>query len=418
MPERGGGTAIRDVGRTAPSSVLGLVVPAILPFVAAAVLSTTEFAMWALLSTVARAGQVFDLGATVYVQAHLARSLQRRRLVYRGLVASCTGAAAVGGLAFCTAWLGNFRGFGAQTDGLLMLIVAVSLGSVLRSIAFVGATAALSRGWYSKRDRILLGSSGAFGVCGLFGLWGGLGVWALPVGMLAGGVLGSTLAVGAILEQKNSSGASGALPKVGPYVRRRTLISGASALLQEGDRWVIGGIIGPEALAVYELATRIATLPRMFVLAASPVVVTRAAVLSKSSVGDLTAAYRGYRNLLAGLGAAGIAACLGMVFLLAKLGVVAPEVVVVGSVLLGLQVLGLIDVPKTYFRQGLGDPSPETRRLSIGYTIWFALAVIGMGTGVEHLIVFAAPIGLAVGSAYFMTESIVPQGLGFGSTED
>ncbi|WP_157647324.1 oligosaccharide flippase family protein [Actinomycetospora chiangmaiensis] len=254
-----------------------------LPLGAAALLSTTEFAMWTVLSTITTISVTLDLGGTALVMARW-RLERRGPLLRRAAVLSGAGSVLVGVVA-AIAFVPFSRTAAAAAFTFVEGLAAIGLvtvGCTVRSAVTVLAQAALSDGRF--RARTVLFTTQAFGAAvlalALAAVTGS--AWALPLGWSAASTL--TFAGGLVWTLRSDLLRGGptvaALPdgahRVSRFAWARTGETVLSSLLVQSDRWIVGALGGPHVLAAYEIAARLASMPKFLSFQLAPAVAGQA----------------------------------------------------------------------------------------------------------------------------------------------
>jgi O-antigen/teichoic acid export membrane protein len=270
-----------------------------LPVLGAAFLSRAQFAMWVILSSVATISVAVDFGGTSLVSSFLLVSDRPMTILRRGALLSSAGTILVG-LGAVLLWIPYSHGHtppGWSFSEGLWSIVLSAFASVLRSILNVLSAAYLAIADYRSRNRLTTGSALATLVVALVLLIVLRSAWALP----AAWTIGSLVALGSVTRRLRRLHAD-VVPHATPTTRKvavssysayRTVASILGSVLLQGDRWVVGAVAGSTFLAGYEIAWRIASLPRLVNQAITNSVIPDTAVaVANGGVKPVSALYR------------------------------------------------------------------------------------------------------------------------------
>ncbi len=255
--------------RGAAGPLVGAVALFALPLAGAALLDTESFAFWAILSSISTVALSLDFGGVALLTARF-HAERRRRLVLVAGALSALGAVIVG-LVACMAWLlytNTDMGRSVPLQVALTAIGAMALASAVRSILMVYAQAALIVEDQLLRNLTTAGQALLASVITIVVLAIWHTYWALPLGWLLSGliVLVPTVWMGDTrLKLREFQPTIHQDFRLTSFASVRTLSTLLGAASQQGDRWVVGAIGGPTALAAYEIAWRFAMLPRFLV---------------------------------------------------------------------------------------------------------------------------------------------------------
>ncbi len=218
------------------------------------------------------------------------------------------------GLGAVLLWIPYSRGHtppGWSFSEGLWSIVLSAFASILRSVLNVLSAAYLAIADYRSRNRLTTGSALVTLVVALVLLVVLRSAWALP----AAWTIGSLVALASVtmrLRHLHAQVVPHATPTtrkvaVSSYSAYRTVASILGSVLLQGDRWVVGAVAGSTFLAGYEIAWRIASLPRLVNQALTNSVIPDTAVAAASGgVERVSALYR--RSMRTSLIASGIVA--------------------------------------------------------------------------------------------------------------
>jgi O-antigen/teichoic acid export membrane protein len=240
-----------------------------LPFLGRAFLPSPEYAVWALVSTIATVGLVFDFGAPA-LATRLAASKRLGRTHLATLLLLSSMASIVIGLlaALAWPWYVNLTSLPRLPDIPIMLI-AVSVGSALRSCISVYCSVALGREQFAVRGVSLLGQAIAQCAVTALSLWMGFGIASLPIGQAL-----STIPVLTVIALRMKIGvmawdateSASVWKEVRTFFRARGIASAIGLSFTQLDRWIVGVVATPAVLADYDLAARVASIPKIAVL--------------------------------------------------------------------------------------------------------------------------------------------------------
>ncbi|WP_050668412.1 MATE family efflux transporter [Luteipulveratus halotolerans] len=370
----------------------------VLPLAARPFLSDAEYATWALGAVVLSITLVFDFGATPYVlAAEGAGSLDRARFV-RATVLAVLGSLAPG-LVLALLWLPYSAGKDLALTGPAgsAFLLSVAAGGALRSAALVATGLMLVRGELRRRTVAVLSQAllQATVVVALLAL--GAGVWALPLG---GVIAGAAMCLYAFRPFPRWERAALDDVHFGDFLRARLGTTTLSLSLTQLDRWVVGALVPVGLLARYDLAARLAGLPRLVVIALSGVLAADAAV-NRTDRQQLS---RIYRAALRACGA--VVVVLGLATVTAGLLVhqlsgrsLDPALLTLLVVAFSLHALTAVG---TQMMSGIGVPAVEYLYLVPCCALVVAIWTAAWFTGSHTLAVAAAPTGFAVTSVVFL----------------
>jgi O-antigen/teichoic acid export membrane protein len=259
-----------------------------LPLAGSVILTNSEFAMWALLSTIARAGLNFDAGGTTYVNAVLPRSRRPLKVITQGLVASTAGTLFIGAIS-SAAWfaLATHRPIaGWSMAAGFLAVLATTLASVARSATVLFGNVALVFDKTRLRTLVLGGEALLNAALSLVLFVVTRSAWSLPVAA----IVGTTIPLlagwrGAHSAIRGSQQSDLEAVHDEEAVLRRFLVTKTVApiltmTLTQADRWVVGIVGGASALALYEVAWRLAIMPKVILTSVSQILISDTAKLS------------------------------------------------------------------------------------------------------------------------------------------
>jgi O-antigen/teichoic acid export membrane protein len=254
----------------ATGPMVSFIVLLALPLCGAALLPTEQFAIWTILSTITTVALSLDFGGVALTSARFG-TMSPIKLVLQASGLSSIGSLLVG-IASAFLWIPYSQTAAASAftfDEGLAAIALCTLAAVCRSTLAVLAQAALHLG--QSGARIFLTAGQAF-LC--FGIALVLlllepSAWALPIGWAASSfvvlLLGLTWMALRGAFSHAPIGETDAETSTFTFVWSRTLASLLGSAILQGDRWVVGAVAGAEFLAAYEVAWRVAVLPRFLV---------------------------------------------------------------------------------------------------------------------------------------------------------
>lgn len=243
-----------------------------LPVVGTLMLTAHEFAVWAILNSVASIAVSVDFGGAVYAATYARSSERLGPTIWTSGLMSAVGAAVVT-LVSLVIWIPYSHTDAASGWSLragLVALAIVGLASVLRGFVAVVANAALAIADYRSRNLLMVGQSVLMVAVALLMLAIYRSAWALPVAMLVSSAVALAVCTPLCLNAFHAALRRGEIDP-GVEVRRsgmafasqRTVAAVLSSVLLQGDRWVIGAIGGAEFLAAYEIVARLASAPRV-----------------------------------------------------------------------------------------------------------------------------------------------------------
>jgi O-antigen/teichoic acid export membrane protein len=380
-----------------------------LPFVGRAYLTTGDFAFWTLLVTVASTTVVLDFGGTPLIMMAQDRVQSLPKLLAASIGLSCMGSLLIGAIAF-VAWVFYSKSQSSITFAFGASQIAwVTLGGVVRSIvACIGASALVDNRMRARTA--ILGTQAALQVA-ITWLLLGLGVHAAAFAL--GLVISSTatciaaLPVMAAIVKSHIPGpyASPMLPgeRLRTFLGWRTAAILLGAVITQADRWVIGAIAGATLLANYEIAYRIATLPKVVALAIG-VGITSEAARAEAEPGALQQLYHHSLRII-------VAQILVFACVITPLGlfvgglihhVTVHGILVMAVTLAIAHAINGATAPGTYMCLGIGKPIWEVPYLAWTCAVlcsgWLVSGILHSGT----LAVVTPILGIALGSVYFL----------------
>ncbi|WP_157732694.1 lipopolysaccharide biosynthesis protein [Cellulomonas sp. PSBB021] len=377
------------------------------PLVGQAYLSTDDYAVWALSATVVTISAVFDLGAPAYV----ARATVRGGSVSRALALGwgmTLGASAVVG-AFASAvwpWYAERAGSVGDFDQQVApLFIAAAGASGIRGMFVVTASVLMAQGALKMRATLILAQAVAqLGIL-VAALRSGAGLWALCIAVgstgLVAWVVASWLAIRLGVESRGEISA----PEARRFAGWRTVTALIGMLLTQGDRWAVGLVASPEVLGSYDIAARLASIPRVLAINFSVVLVVDA--VNSRVAGGVATLYRQSLRIVALMTALVTAGVLVVVRVVeGHIGFVGrPDWVILGVISVAYAV-NACTAPATQMTAGLGEPQVELRYLLPCLVGTVALWTVGSLAGSPATMIIGSAASLAVTSAWFALRDV------------
>ena len=388
--------------RGALGPVAGAIPLFALPLAGAAYLTNDQFAVWAILSTVSTLALSLDFGGMSFLAANIHVS-ERTRVMRRASQLSATGSLAIGLLA-CTAWVPYSRTDAGQAFSLVegvAALIAITLASALRSIVQLFAHAALTDRRFGMRNTLLVGHAlltGAITI-GVLAIWPS--PWALPAGWLCSGTLFAIVATVdryprrlPVPLQDGESYDAIAIP--------RTIATIASGIIMQADRWIIGALGGPTLLATYEIAWRVAVMPRFLSQNLTFVVGLDARRTLRDSLDDLIDYFR-KSVLLSGMTTLA-AGALGSAFYVLAAPHVGYQVswTLFLSLLVAQSLFGLA-ASVSFIGNGLGDPWIDIPYLLACVCMGIFALVAALFSRVPDVFVYGNLAGISIASVWLLS---------------
>lgn len=268
------------LARGGAPSIASSAVVAVVPLTGAFVLDSDEYAIWALAATLSTIFIVFDFGTTsLSTKLAAERNLDGRTLAKLLLITAAPPILLGVGTVAIWPWYSSAAHLvGASRPEVYILLASVALGTICRSLGVVFAAIALGREDYARRAVILVTGAVAQLLGTLLSLSQGLGYTALGIGVVAGGV--TQLIVGLVLERGldvPSSSHVDISQLVRRFAKSKGIGTGLGLIATQLDRWALGLAATPALLTTYDLATRIATIPKIALLALAAGLVSESA---------------------------------------------------------------------------------------------------------------------------------------------
>ncbi len=399
-PDRASRSGIGQLLRGGLPTIFSSGVVAAVPIAGAIALNSADYAVWALGATLSTVFVVLDFGVP-----SLAVKLSSERRLDAGTLWRLVGLTAAPPIVLCgvvmALWplYSQASGVGAASSGLVYLTFGeIAIGTALRSIAVLYASVALGRDRMLRRATILIVGAVTQLVATLAALGLGAGFQALGIGILCGGVV--QVGVGAALERHADAGATRG-PEVQYLVRLFLKSKGVATLLgvtiTQFDRWAVGLATSPSTLAVYDIATRFAMIPKIALVALGAGLVAQS-----SRAGTLAATraliLRSQKMAAAFYAAAGLVLGTVAVLLLVNRGHPLTTVVLITGAVTLAHAVNSLTVPAGYVLSGIGRPDFELRYLWPLAGVCVTAYVLGVWTHDGTLLIAlwsAAMVGLS-----------------------
>jgi O-antigen/teichoic acid export membrane protein len=397
---------LRRMASAATGPLVSFLVLLGLPLCGAALLPTEQFAIWTILSTITTVALSLDFGGVALTSARFG-TIAPVKLILQASALSSIGSFIVG-LVSSLLWIPYSKTDAASAFGFhegLAAIAVCTVAAVFRSTLAVLAQACL----HLQRPyvRMFLTAGQAFLCFGiaLFLLVVSPSAWALPIGWVLSSFI--VLVIGVIWMALRGSfhyavtASAPAQTSTFTFVWARTLASLLGSAILQGDRWVVGAVAGPEFLAAYEVAWRIAVLPRFLV--------QNLAIAVSGDAGHIyRTAPRKIRSVLSNSTVVCIvvsilaSAVVGVFYsyLTEPLGVNALPAVF--FMLLAAFTLIGITSPLSFLAVAIGLPALDIAYLSLTAGISVAAAVLSMVLDSEILFVAGNSISISVGALWYL----------------
>ncbi|MEO5832228.1 MAG: hypothetical protein ABJA16_10910 [Nakamurella sp.] len=340
-------------------------VVAAVPIAGAIALDSADYAVWALGATLSTVFVILDFGVP-----SLAIKLSSEKRLDRGTLWRLMGLTATPPLVLCglvsVAWpfYSAASGVGRASSGLVYLTFGeIAVGTAMRSVGVLYASVALGRNRMLRRAMILIIGAVAQLVGTLVALALGAGFQSLGIGILCGGLVQVT--VGIALERCADAGATRET-EVQQLVRMFMKSKGIATLLgvtiTQFDRWAVGLATSPTTLAVYDIATRFALIPKIALVALGAGLVAQSAQAGSLSATRALVLRSQKMAAVFYLGAGSVLGGVAVVLLVGRGHPLTAVLLITIAVTLGHGVNSLT-IPAGYVLSGVGRPDFELRYL-------------------------------------------------------
>ena len=376
-------------------------VSAAVPLTGALFLSDSEYAIWALVSTLSTIFLLFDFGAPALatkLAAERSLSSQARRSV---LLLTAAPPVALG-LAASAIWPTYSASTGLEAYSVPLGIGAiglVSVGCALRSASSVFAAAALGRQRYGSRAVILMAGATASALVTVAGLMAGAGLMALALGVAANGVLGVALSF--VLERRADEAATDVDTR--RLVRLFMTSKGAATLLglviTQLDRWALGLTGDSTLLATYDIASRIIQIPKIALLALLVGLIAEGAITQGRELFKL---WGRSTIITAAAFASAQLICLPLTFLIIQSGASPDHTVEIVVAMAVAQMSLTATIPTTLILSGQGRPHLELAYLAPTFILVLLTYAFAISTSDGYLLVGGWVISVSATSLLYI----------------
>ncbi|WP_285038930.1 hypothetical protein [Plantibacter sp. lyk4-40-MEA-4] len=390
----------------APALVSSGVV-AVVPLTGALFLSTSDYAVWALVSTLSTIFIIFDFGTT-----SLATKLAAERRLSRKFVAKLAAITAAPPviLGACAVLLWPLYSHlsditSAPTDRVMWLIVAVSAGTTMRSVGVVFAAISLGRENFGKRTAILLAGALTQATATVASLAIGTGYWSLGIGVVAGGL--AQFLIGILCERRGDSFSSEDGIDLSSLLKRFVTVKGLATALgiiaTQLDRWALGLVADPSLLATYDISTRLATIPKIALIALAAGLISEGARTARLSEALRMLASSQRMVGLLYIAAGSVTGTIAWIMLQGR----EPDLLVIGiiAVVSIAQGANVVTISATLLLTGAGHPEFELRYLAPLAVACLVAYGAAIGTGEPLLLIGGWAIAMTVTSIGFIIRA-------------
>lgn len=388
-----------------------LAVGAGIPLVAFWLLPTGDYAFAALLLVMAATGTMVDFGGTALVSSLLPMNTYApRRVLYTGSTLTLLGSTVVGIVAVLAWWGGvgaSFAGTGWEGARGSLALVGMSAGAALRSAALVISSAAIT--WEDARLRNWSsgGVSLLYGLCACALLLVSPSVWSLVAAFVGSSLLGLCWSAQAARRRTvPSSAPDAANPEsltwqdVRPFALGKSLTSILTVTLVQADRWILAAVLGPAAVATYDLALRFAQLPKTLLLALSQTVTADVARALRTPGSDTAS---NIRKTFVQLAALSIVPTLFLGLIALQVSqTFTTDTLAVYLFYFAAQSLHALTAFTTMTWTAHGQPQREVGYLVLAVILTGLLWLIGALTSSPIALIYASGLGLVIGSTYLL----------------
>jgi O-antigen/teichoic acid export membrane protein len=380
-------------------------VVAVVPLTGALFLSSSDYAVWALVSTLSTIFIIFDFGTT-----SLATKLAAERRLKRAFVAKLALITAIPPIVLGTAitflWPLYSAASGitsAPDDRVMVLIAAVAVGTTLRSIGVVYAAIALGRENFGRRTAILLLGALAQAGATLIALGAGSGYWSLGIGVLAGGVV--QFVVGLVVERKPDP--VGDDLDLAALLKRFVTVKGLATVLglfaTQLDRWALGLVAAPSLLASYDIAVRLATIPKIALIALAAGLISEGA--RSASLDSALRMLKNAQKVTALLYVASAVVTVTASWIMLNGREADWRVMMIIALVTVAQGVNVVTIAGTLLLTGVGHPEFELRYLVPLALLCAAAYGIAIATDVPEVLIIGWAIAMTVTSLIFVLKS-------------
>ena len=400
---------LRQMMAGAAGPLVSFIVLFALPLIGAFTLSTTQFAMWTLLSTISTIALSIDFGGTALTMARL-HVEERKKLFMRAGLLSASGSMLIGVIAMCV-WVPFSHTQDSIAFGVpeaLAAIFVTALAAALRSYLLILAQAALNDHLFGLRTFLTAGQSFVAALVTVVLVFTTRSAWALPLGWLISCAVILATGIPLAIRRQVYSKPPITAEENGPdtqttfrtFAWSRTVVSILSTLIFQADRWVVGAIGGPAVLATYEVAWRFASLPRFLIQNLSAVLGGSAAVSRVLEPSKVTALLRRSSAIAGTLGVVG-ALCSGALYKLLAGQMDGGYDLRLFAVMALVFLLFGASAPLSVITLGVGMPKLDIPYMALTAFLSMVGAVIAWRIGDVNFYIYANLTALALGVSCF-----------------
>jgi len=300
-------------------AIIGSAFTAIVPLLGRFYLQDDHYAIWALAATLTTIFIVFDFGTSA-LATKLAASGQLTQPVFvRLCIIGVSAICSMAGIA-CLIWP-YYRTISGLTSvgmlGVVFLFACIAIGTCLRCFGLVSAAVALGRGEFKRRGNIFLIGACVQASCTFLFLEIGLGIYSLGYALILSGACQAIFCT--IARTKFDAvkvDQAEVTHLIWNFVKTKGLITLLGLITTQLDRWALGIVASPSLLAHYDLVNRIATIPKVALLAFGSGLV--AAAHHAQSDRELKSLYRSSLSLNVGASVACAIAAGGISYYLTR----------------------------------------------------------------------------------------------------
>lgn len=262
------------------ANILASVVTALVPLLGAYLLPVDEYPLWALIGTLSTFMLVFDFGSqSLATQLAASSAIDRRRLV--NVMGLAIAAPLVVGVFAMLIWPIYADAASVPRVGIKREEVSLGLvvgGTLLRSVAAVGLSMLLGQQRFGRRTLTMVGSAAVQFAVTLGALHASMGAVSLGLGLIASGAIQCAAVSGVLAAAaRHSIGGEQEAVSIRAFARDKTVVTVIGLLATQCDRWVLALVVGPVFLRTYDVATRLAMLPKVALIALGVGLVTESA---------------------------------------------------------------------------------------------------------------------------------------------
>lgn len=397
---------IRRLAQTGTPNVVASAIILVTPLAAAKLLSQSQYALWALASTVATIGLAVDFGAPGVVISDSALGNIRRVRFAQACLLTTAGSVLVSIIA-ALAWLTTPVSRGLPLAGFpgALLLLTVGISTAARGVLVVQLSLLLAQGRFVRRGQLLFLQAIAQSAIVILLLQ----YWRSPFVLSVSGVASSAVAIWIGWPTSRRLIIKGRLGRRGEvslklYAWSRSSVSLLSLGLTQLDRWALALIATPGFLATYDVTARLASIPRFGALAVSSMLVVEGAQASSNRL-DLKRRLNKANRILGTLVATGSAGVLALSLLLAKSSAVSlASPVLLGGMLIWYGV-NAMTAPVTLMAVGARLPHLELYYLVPCFLLTLGAWGIGIAMHRPLVAVVMGGVVLALSSIVFLATA-------------